>query len=407
MIPSSSIKRRAQEKSPIKVEDNSRIDDDHNDADTDTDEGDDEFEESEVFPENEYRFLREKIGTLYELQKANNATPEKQDNHTGNYVYQGLTILKQDLDDYFDAVDQSKQNRTVHICGFHVNDQHKYPFLEYFLYKAVEGDGVLGFPSFEYVNSVNALAKSILVMESFAKVYSKQGEQCFKGYLNDDANMYIFYDCSSLRLDGFKMQRVNDVWVVTIDEIVNHRKLCDFAINPFVTDFFINRPALLQLSDSDGISYQTPSVVYYGTSRDKLDFTAHFGVPSSGSGGFMGDHFYFTDFQNAVQLTGWWDDDDFGDSARRNGVGIIRCALFTGKMKVAMTVDELDDDDEWTLRHDTIYVGRIATADGTPFEDYPLWVSKSYDSQVVLSSHVIQTRNMGEKWSREAVYTTF
>ena len=71
MIPSSSIKRRAQEKSPQKNEDSAPIDDvDDTDSDTDTDEGDDEFDESELFPENEYRFLREKIGTLYELQKA-------------------------------------------------------------------------------------------------------------------------------------------------------------------------------------------------------------------------------------------------------------------------------------------------------------------------------------------------
>jgi hypothetical protein len=49
-------------------------------------------------------------------------------------------------------------------------------------------------------------------------------------------------------------------------------------------------------------------------------------------------------------------------------------------------------------------LGKIELDDGTTFNEYPLWVVKDYEQQVVLSTHIIDKKTLGNEWSSEMNY---
>ena len=387
----------------------------------------DNEDNEDEFSQVEYQQLREQINELY-----NNQIEPNKDTNINSYKYTGLNILNDNLDDYFTNIEGSEISRTVHICAYHVNEQHQYPFLEYFLYKnSIENGEILQFPKFEYTDKMNVIMKSITILEVMSNAYYKNSEYIFKGYTNDLTNLYLFFDCSNYKLDGVKMNRANDLWVVTIDEIINQQKACNFIIDNFVIDFFKNNNELLYLTDTHDEVYETPIVLYSGCSRKNLEFMTTFGITPSGIDALMGQYYYFTDYQNAIKMSGWLDENvGWG--------GLIRCAIFLGKMKAIMNhvednVDEsiatqnilstfdqnskeykknalmlriTDRDGLWAKDYNSVYIGRIELDDGSIYDDYPLWVVKDYEQQVMLSSHIIDKKTLREKWSREDEYFT-
>jgi hypothetical protein len=383
--------------------------------------------DQDSFSEQEYQYLRESVNTLYEEQNNN---VEIEEDVGLKYRYDGLSVLKQDLECYFEGIEEIGATPQVHICAYHINEKHKHPFLEYFLFKNTKEKGdSLHFPRFEYTNSVNVVTKGLAVIELLSLSYYKSAKYVFNGYTNDANNLYLFFDCSGLELDGFKMSRMNDLWMVTMDEIINNRKVCNFSIENEVLEFFYNNMDLLFLKDTTGQIYENPTVLYAGSSRKELDFKTTFGISSSGNGSLMGNYYYFTDYQNAVKNAGWLNE-SMGCG------GLIRCAIFLGKMKVLLNnpddnVDESnftkeilltnnensveyknvrllmrisDRDGMWTENYDSVYLGKMDLDDGSVFNEYPLWVVKSYEQQVVLSSHIIDKKTLDDEWRRDSEY---
>ena len=202
-------------------------------------------------------------------------------------------------------------------------------------------------------------------------------------------------------------------------------------MNLLVVTFFKDNSDFLYLKDGDGNIYENPVVAYSGVSRRKLDFLTNFGIPASGNNAVLGNYYYFTNYQNAVKMSGW------GSEENMNG-GIIRFALFLGNMKVLLNDpnDDADDslitrnmllntdpssedykgvrsllrisdrDGKWTADYDSVYVGKIDLDDGSVYEDYPLWVVKDYEQQVVLSNHIIDKKTLGRSWGRNEKYFT-
>jgi hypothetical protein len=338
----------------------------------------------EDFEEQQYHFLREQISELLLSQEQDVSSC---------FSYDGLSFLKTDLDVFFmKDLDSPIQ---VSICAYHVNQRHKHPFLEYFLLKDTAKD-TLFFPQFDYVNSMNVIGTSIGVLERYSACYQQEPNYVYKGYLYEDGRLFVFYDCSGMKLDGFRMSRSNDLWMVTVDEIVNLRHVCGFSVQESVADFFLDHLDFLSLRGKDGRPIESPSVMYHGVARKKLDLATNFGVPSAGKDGEFGDNFYFTDYVNAVRMSGWLPENG------GQGGGIVRCAVFLGHMKAPS--EATDEDGIWSLNYDSLYIGEVARPDGRLFEEYPLWVIKSYDQQVVLSGQVLDKSVLGPSWSREAKY---
>jgi len=375
------------------------------------DEDEDEEDEEKLFSESEYVNLFEQINELYKQQEI--FIPSKKETNS-QYFYEGLDILNDDLTEYFNNANEKDEKPTVHICAYHVNEMHKYPFLEFFLFKEKkENENLLHFPNFKYENSFNVLEKSFSIIKLIGLTYGKQLNYDFKGYLGYSKDLFLFFDCSNLKLNGFKMSKENDLWLATIDEIINQKKTCDINIEQNITELFINNEELLYLSDKNGLFYEIPTTAYSSCSKNKLDFVLTFGVSPSTNNEIMGNYYYFTNYQNAVKLS-------FLNDENENG-GLIRCALFLGNMKVPMNINnDIIDESEitqnillnsinnvkdkkneqlllriidrnglWTHNYDSVYLGKIELDDGSFFEKFPLWVVKDYEQQVVLSAHIL------------------
>jgi hypothetical protein len=384
-------------------------------------------ETEECFSQSDYNKLREGINLLYETQQP--------DLHTNkSYIYSGLEILEDNIDDLFIDIQEKDVYPTVHICAYHVNLTQKQPFLQYFLLKNTDNKNnssreLFQFPKFQYTNCMNVLDKSIMVMNVLCMSYYKDLDYSYKGYINDNNNLYLFFDCTELIIDSVKLYRANDLWLITIDEIINQERVCNFNISSEVVEFFKLNNKLLCLTDLNNTLYEIPTVVYAGCPRKKLDLTSVFGIGVLNNESLMGKNYYYTNYHNAIKSIGWLNETE-------GCGGIIRCALFLNKMKIPINnredhIDESritrelllkyketskeynyfkllmrvsDRDGLWREQYDSVYIGKIELDNGSFFEDYPLWVVKDYDQQVILSSHIIDKKTLGDEWSTEGEY---
>ena len=320
-------------------------------------------------------------------------------------VYNGLDYLETDLSSL------NQDNCTeIHICAYNINNQLHTPFLQYFLHKPFNStqninEGQFIFPHFQYKNAQDLLVKSMTTIDILSSSFYKNTQFEYKGFLTIGTNVYIFYDCSHILVDTLKMTKTNDLWLVTIDEIIHYNKVCSFSIHPSIIDLFHNYTKLLYLTNSiTGDTYQLPIVVYANCPIKRLDFTATFGINTTPTGIF-GNYYYFTDYDTAIK------------TSQSQQFGLLRCILFLGNTKTVLNLvnDPIDQshiisqkllndeqstrlklritdyDSTWTLQYNSIYVGKVELDDGSIFQDGPLWCVKKRQYYHILTSHNIKS----------------
>ena len=98
------------------------------------------------------------------------------------------------------------------------------------------------------------------------------------------------------------------------------------------------------------------------------------------------EHYYFTDYQNAIKMGSW------NNNEKSNG-GIIRFALFLDYMIT-------DNDAELIVEnnYDSIYLSNIKENTGY------YWGLKQYEQQTILTIHYIDNSYLGKVWNNDAVY---
>jgi len=339
-------------------------------------------------------------------------------------VYGGLNYLEAELTTLFMDLKNNPINREIHICAYHLNISLHCPFIQYLLYKPhhttnpennksssnfskydpTKNDFI--FPHFLYKSEQDILMKSMTTIDVLCQSFYKETQYEYKGYLSDGNDIYMFFDCSHMKLDTLKMTRANDLWLVCMDEIINHRKVCEFNIHISVYDLFHKYENFTYLTDESGELYEMPIVAYKSCVINKLDFISTFGISTLPTGIF-GNHYYFTEYNSAIQK---YDKDQ--------NVGLIRCILFLGKMKVVLnllddttdssdTINQLknvynndklaqlklrisDYDSNWCLSYNSIYVGQIELDDGSIMTDTPIWVVKKQHQYHIMSTHIIK-----------------
>ena len=129
-----------------------------------------------------------------------------------------------------------------------------------------------------------------------------------------------------------------------MDEIVNHKSVCNFSIDTNTSGFFERNKEFIYLHDKDGDPYEPPTVAYTGCRASMLEFMSVFGTPPSDDINLlMGPYYYFTDYNKAIEQ-GSWPNKQAKDNMPENikldtfdrydKGGVIRFALFLGNMKV-------------------------------------------------------------------------
>ena len=357
--------------------------------------------------------FNERINTMYQEERdalqayfnsANIKAPIRQESDespsTSNYTYPGLNLLDDDLE----YCANNYEFGNIHICPYYITETEKMPFLQFILRKYDKNhetkSDLITFPSFEYVRNFPTMNFSNYILDVMHAAYKiKNGMYEYKGFVNKDNQFYVFYDFSKCVINVHDLYRMNDLWLVTMDEIMNHSKVCNFPLDPAVTSFFsdVNNIDFGYLKDRDGNIIETPIVGYIGASSRHLEFISCFGISETMQEKLPTPHYYFTDYQKAIKMAGWSNKDNVegnavDDNFKYSKGGIIRFALFVGDVKIYSENTKGDVKSSY----DSMYIG---SDDG-----HPLWALTHYDQQYPLTCHYINKTLLGKEWSNNDEY---
>ena len=314
------------------------------------------------------------------------------------HFYLGLNILNKN--DKFDQI-----FKTVYICAYNINTKTDKPFIQYLLYK----NDTLNFPSFTYTVNSNIINDTITLLSFLFKTILIQNE--YKGYLNIDDDLYLFFDISKepLIYNISDTYRKNKLWMTLIDEMVNYNSIFNFPIEKIVSNLFYKNNELLFLYDKNSVPYETPIVAFSGQHESLLNFTFVFGVSCLDNNEDKDwykaskGNYSFTDYTHSIQNGGWSKtnapeikygklitDNQYGRYIKG---GIIRFALFLGKNEIISNT--LLVTSNWTDNFDSIYYDRLGT---------PTWIVKTLEQQCPLSYHYIDKKSLSNKFNPNDVY---
>ena len=267
------------------------------------------------------------------------------------YLYTGLDILQQDV--------EINLSDKIHICPYYVNTSGKLPFLEFILKKQdSDNNDMLTFPCFYNTPELPITEYSNVMLEMIYHSYKLTlGTYEYKGGIKREKNVYLFYDFSSCNIGVHELYRNNDAWLVTMDEIMNHTHVCNFPIDPNVTDFFVDHIELVYLRDNNNVIIEIPTIGYNGAVAKKVDFMLYFGVTASEQEYLESPHFYFTDFQHSIKNAKVdYQNEVLKDRYLDAKCGIVRSVLFLGNMKFYTNREDAGQSD-----YDSIYIGNNIT----------------------------------------------
>jgi len=114
------------------------------------------------------------------------------------YGYHAINSLQFDIDDLLNV----EQTYKVNMCAFEVNNQHKYPFLKYLLYKNKTSNKCY-FPLFFIASDLSediVLRGTNLVKKILDNVAQTANNVKFNGFKVLNNNIYMFFDCTTCPL---------------------------------------------------------------------------------------------------------------------------------------------------------------------------------------------------------------
>ena len=356
-----------------------------------------------------YEREREALKSYLEMMDAsdqgysNERVDEMEETHIPIYAhYPGVDDLTDDLE--FET--NKYENGNIHICAYYINQTGKNPFLQYILRKYDESHetkkDLVTFPSFNYERGLPIVNYNNLIMEIMRTSYRvKTGNYEYKGFINNGNQFYVFYDFSDCLIRCHDLRRMNDLWLVTMDEIINHKKVCGFPIDNVVTEFFsdLNNLHFTYLKDNRDNIYESPIVAYAGMDSKKVDFAATFGEIQTVQGDLPDPYYYFTNYQKAIKIGGFTKvveevtkNDNVFDIKKTRG-GLVRFALFAGYVKILSEKNKVNENDDL---YNSIYLNDD--------NGNPTWALKKYEQQCPLTCHYISKPILGEEWNSEKDY---
>ena len=355
------------------------------------------------------------------------------------YNYGVKQILIKDVE----LINMPQQYNNIILCVYLINTECQYPFLQYLLKN--DGCGALSLPKLPVYKSFDKET-----LEPYSLVYlseilqSKPFENfsnnvSFDGFYEFSNVLYLFFDITKCNININETYISNPIRFGLIDEIINHKNVCNIKIDYNTSMFFIKNQSITYLNDKNNKPYEIPLVGFVGKPTDeKINFVMIFGESAKDKTAILGPYFYFTSFNLAVRYGAWSNDCNLDKEYKKvitdeNGKyikgGVVRFALFAGKTKYIENApnDEIDKseikkqrlidnkldknkeiqtlrisdhDGTWSKTFDSVYLGEIELDNGSFLEDAPMLVMKSYQQQVPLTSHFIDKSKLGEKYEK-------
>jgi len=317
----------------------------------------------------------------------------------------------------------------IFFCIYHINDSNT-PFLEYLLYKyPLQKNDLCIFPFTKRDTTISIKKQITNFMKTEIKVASLKYD--IKGYIIRNGNLYILMQgvWNRREFSNMILKRNNQWWWCLIDEICNQRRVANFPIHSSVTNLFLRNPKLIYLYGSDGKKMDIPRGLYYGTSSQLAPFYFVFG-PKQTVKGRYGPYYYLGTYNKIIRYAGWSTEykeikhkdiliaDQNGKLVK--GGGIIRYAVFLGKLKVLLnhpqddilqTTDILPDslafqhrledrDGHWAKSYNSLYYGRakIKGRNERKWRINPGFVTKNFSQQIPLTMHILDKKTLKTNW---------
>ena len=333
------------------------------------------------------------------------------------------------------------ENDIVNICCYYVSTTSIRPFLKYLLFKYPESESqhsdLLVFPFFRYKEMeqdediVEFSKERITGMFDFLSTESFD----FKGFIREDGDVNVIMQINEEDIEQYNeiayKPRSDNIWFGLISELVDEKKILNFPINDSVTKLFLNNEFLLYLDDPNGERYVTPLVVYHGSYYKVTSFISVFGIKKGSVYSSLGPYYYFGNYEKALRYAVWnsqktpmyIDDEKITDEeGRYTKGGIVRFAIFPGKMKVyskinthtedkskitqeKMETDEFirltaklrDVDATWIKHYNSVYQGVITLDNGELNQRGPHWVVRNHQQQHALTYHYVDMEGIEDK----------
>jgi hypothetical protein len=220
----------------------------------------------------------------------------------------------------------------------------------------------------------------------------------------------LFFDLTENKLQLYDIYSNSHSWYGLIDEIVNHKHICNIKINEIVTQLFQENQEFCFFIDENNETYDLPIVCFTAKPEKNLNYTYVFGEIKGDKNEILGPYYYFKDYYNAYEEAYSLIKDD-------TKMGLIRFAIFIGNVKYIenypndpvdeseikkqrlqdqnldqnierLTMRITDHDGKWADNYDSVYLGNLELDDGN-FLKKQLFVVKEYNQQMPLSYHLI------------------
>ena len=297
---------------------------------------------------------------------------------SSQYKYPIEYVVKKDYKEL-----QLQNDEQLFICAYNVNTENLKPYLSYLLYNSDENDeNIFYFPFITYNKGIELqkqLTDSLVNLTKFNVVPK------LSGYIKNNDNYYFFMEISEIEQNDKRDK--NYVWSL-IDELVNSQKIYNISLHDSVSQLFYKNPDLIFLYDNQESPYEIPTIVYTGDQINVSSFNSVFGKRKDRSSiNSLGDLYTFYDFDTAKEKA--YDKGVDSETSDSNG-GIVRYAVFTGKMKL-FKKEELPEllssqiENDWKKHYHSAFIGKITLQNGEKLADTPMLFTTKYDQQIPLS----------------------
>jgi hypothetical protein len=334
------------------------------------------------------------------------------------YDYKGKSYLTLDYkNELFEYCD-------INIFAYTINKEKKYPFQQILLAKSASSSGLI-FPKVPLFNNFNknelidytkVCLFGFLSLENY-EIFNELIK--FDGFYEYNNKLYLFFDLTENKVNLYDIYSNSSLWFGLINEIVNHKNICNIKISESVSNFFQENQDFCFLLDDKDCIYELPMVSFISTTEKKLNFTYTFGQTKEDKNQILGPYFYFKDYYTAFEEAGSLIKDNMK-------MGLVRFAIFTGNVKYIenypndqvdeseikkqrlqdpnldqnierLTMRISDHDGKWADKYDSAYLGNVELDDGS-YLNKLIVVVKEYEQEIPLSYHYINKNTLkGEK----------
>jgi hypothetical protein len=235
--------------------------------------------------------------------------------------YKYLIEEKANINIEFENIKNENEVCLLNILCYSIEDQHKYPFLQFMMEKVPFCNGIINeqltLPYVFIRNSNDSLKDLVLErVRSGLKMlgcdFKRVSDDMYKGviYGEDNWTPFAFVNITGIDIYGLNFMRQTNTWFVLPSEIINTKKVCNIEVDIEVTHFFSDHPNVALITDlKTNNYYMLPDAVYTGNEIKQVEFNSIFGNFKTKSYNSCSEYYYFyRTFGDAVKDGGWLKD---------------------------------------------------------------------------------------------------